>query len=232
MSNILNYQKTDAELNKLDKIINKAEELEQMTKLNAFVKESQNKSNFLEDSAIKLIKEYDELKNLHDVSTKNINQLIKNDVSKLDKDKLDEYIKNVNELSSELYMLERNFNMLITKISNKLKEFEITIRNVKKARFRHKEIKSKYDEKVQGIEPERKKLLKDLKEIEKNVPKELLIKYNAIKQDGIFPVFVPLVDKGCGYCGMAIPSAKFDILKTSDYIPCEHCRRMIYNLTK
>lgn len=232
MSNILNYQKTDAEINKLNKIIDKAEELNQMAKLNAFVKEAQSKSTFLENSAQKLIDEYEELKSLHDNSTKNINELIKNDVSDLGKEKLDEYIKNVNELSSELFMLERNFNMLITKIGNKLKEFEATVKNAKKARARYKEIKSKYEEKVQGVEPERKKLQNTLKELEKNVSAELLAKYKTIKQDGIFPVFVPLVDKGCGYCGMSIPSAKFDILKTSDYIPCEHCRRMIYNLNK
>lgn len=230
MSNILNYQKIDAELNKLTRTINQAEEREQMNKLNLYVKEAQGKSSFLEQSANQLIEEYDELKKLHDTSTKSINALIKNDVSNLDKDKLDEYIKNVNELSSELFMLERNFNLLITKIGEKLKEFEATVKNVRKARSRHKEIKKKLDEKVGKIEPERDKLQASLKEIEKKVATELLTKYKAVKQDGIFPVFVPLVEKGCGYCGMAIPSAKFDVLKSSDYIPCEHCRRMIYNI--
>lgn len=227
---MLNYQKLDGKINELKKTIDNAEELDLMSKMSAHVKDAQTQSANLESTAKKLIDDYEELKNLHDTNTNQLNNLIKNDVSSLDKEELDDYIKNVNELSSELFMLERNFNLLVSKINEQLKSFEATARRAKRARDKHQEVRAKYEARQKEITPKMEELQKELKKLEKSVPAELLEKYKTVKGDGIFPVFVPLVDKGCGYCRMQIASAKLDILLANDHIPCEHCRRVIYNL--
>ena len=64
--------------------------------------------------------------------------------------------------------------------------------------------------------------------LEKQIDANLLSKYKHLRQDKIFPVFVPLNSNACGGCSMALPAALMNKLKENGYLECEQCRRYIY----
>lgn len=228
MNKILEYQKLDAEKIRIEKSLNNIEERQVMNKMIAFVKDAQNKSLQIEQSSKKLIEDYENLRKSYETNTSNIEKLTKTNVSSMTKEELDACLKKVNALSSELFMIERNIGILIQKINEKLKEFEATKNSAGKARAKHKEAKAKYDAKVEEIEPKISEIDKKLSAMEKEIPAEIMAKYKGLKNDGIFPILVPLQDKTCGGCRMEIPSKTLDKLKNTDVIQCEHCRRIVY----
>lgn len=228
MNKILEYQKLDAEKLKIEKSLGNIEERQIMNKMIAFVKDAQNKSLQIEQSSKKLIEDYENLRKSYDSNTSNIEKLTKTTVKTMSKEELDDCLKRVNALSSELFMIERNIGILIQKINEKLKEFEATKNSAGKARAKHKEAKAKYDAKVAELQPKISEIENKLSKMEKEIPAEILTKYKGLKNDGIFPILVPLQDKSCGGCRMEIPSKILDKLKNSDVIQCEHCRRIIY----
>ena len=229
MNKILEYQKIDSERIKLERGMNDIEEKAIMNKMIAFVKDAQNKSLQLENSSKALLEEYTQLKKAYENNTENVNALIKTQVGNMTKDELGECLKKVNALSSELFMIERNINILITKINEKLKEFEVAKNNAGKARAKHREAKEKYESKRNDMQPKLVELDNKLKALEKEISPEVLAKYKTLRNDGIFPILVPVVNKCCGGCRMEIPSSTLDKLKTNKVTQCEHCRRVIYN---
>ena len=229
MNKILEYQKVDAERIKLERGMNNIEEKTIMNKMIAFVKEAQNKSVQLENSSKSLLDEYLSLKKAYETNTDNVNNLIKTQVGNMTKDELSECLKRVNALSSELFMIERNINILVTKINEKLKEFEVAKNNAGKARAKHREAKEKFEAKKMEMQPKLTEIETKLKSLEKEISPEIMAKYKTLRSDGIFPILVPVVNKCCGGCRMEIPSSTLDKLKTNKVTQCEHCRRVIYN---
>ena len=228
MKEILEYQQLEIEINKMRKNASESEEKAVMAQMANYVKEAQNKSGKLEMEAEKLVKEYKELKNNYNKITAEVNKLIGVEASKLSQDELNARFGQVNKLSSDLFMLERKLNFIITNSKNLLKNFEITRNNVKKAKQKHKEAREKLENNKQQLEPKFVEMQKKLADLEKKIDKELMAKYKALKGDGIFPVFVPLMGESCGGCRMNIPTGKLAKITEKGYIVCEHCGRIIY----
>lgn len=228
MKQMLQYQKIDMELRKLNRQVNASEEKEVMNKMMAYVKDAQNVSNGLEGKAGKLIDEYLNLKNNYDENIKKVQKLTSTTNYKSDEEFKNAY-NQINTLSSELYMIERNLNIFINKAKQLLKDFEVTKNNVIKARGKYKASKENYEKSVSDLEPKINELKAQRKALEKSIDPVLLEKYKSMKNDNIFPVFVPLLDgKTCYGCRMEIASSKLDKLNSVEFITCEHCGRLIY----
>lgn len=228
MKTILQYQKVDMELKKLMRSVNSSEEKEVMNKMMAYVKEAQNVSNGLENKAVKVLEEYQNLKKNYDDKVKKIQDLTSKTDYKSEEDFKTAFAQ-INTLSSDLYMLERNLNIFINKAKQLLKDFEITKNNVIKARGKFKTSKENYEKSVSAVEPKIEELKSQLKALEKTCNPALLEKYKTMKNDHIFPVFVPLLDgKNCAGCRMEMASSKLNKLSTEPYIVCEHCGRLIF----
>ncbi len=227
MQSMLQYQNLDMELEKLQKSKNALEEIKVIEKMKNVVKTAQNNSIKLESDAEAMLKEYNSLKANYEKHYKAIQKMTKQDINTLTRDQINDYLVQINAISSELFMIERNLNIVITKISTALKEFENNKKTAILARNKHKEAKDSYTQKIEEIEPKIAKLSSDLKKLEGSIDSTIFNKYKTIKNDGIFPVFVKLQNDACGYCRMEIPKSKLDNLKGDNSIICEHCRRII-----
>ena len=64
--------------------------------------------------------------------------------------------------------------------------------------------------------------------IAKEIPADILTKYNAKKAEKIYPVFVPLTDGSCR-CGMTFSLAQKSSLSGGNVIECEQCHCFVYN---
>ena len=235
MKQILEYQKLDFQVLKLEREKNGLNEKEIMNKMISFVKDAQGKSIALEEDAKSLLEDYNSLKKQYNELSKKIQNLINENIQgKKTIEEIDASLVSANTLSSQLFMVERNINIIITKIREILKQFEQTKNSALKARAKHKEAKDNYNNKIAEIEPKIDMIKKQMKDLEKSINHEIFEKYKSVKADGIFPVYVNAKENGvnmfkCGGCGMEIPKGKVDSLKNNGYIVCEQCRRIILN---
>lgn len=228
MNKIIEYQKLEENILKLEKELSICDERNIMNKMIILVKDAQNKSNTLEDDAKSLIDEYVEIKKNYDNNVQKVQKISKENANEMDMEKVDKYMVMVNTISSEMFMIERKLNIIIPKIKELLKEFEIARNTAIKARNKHKECKEKFEEKANIIQPKILELKKKMSSLEKSLPKDEFDKYKHLRADNIFPVFVSIHDKVCSACRVEIPSGKLDKLKNNNYIVCEQCRRLIY----
>ncbi len=218
----------DLELERLNKQKDNLEELKVIDKMRNVVKEAQGKSIKMENDAKSLLDEYNQLKAKYEKQHKEIQRLTNLDVNSMDKSQIYDTLTKINSISSEIFMIERNLNIIINKIGRALKDFETNKNQAVMARNKHKEAKDQYSAKVAQIEPKIAKLQEELKAKEKELDQTLFAKYKTMKNDGIFPVFAKLTNDACGYCRIEVPKNKLDNLKGNNTIICEHCRRIIY----
>lgn len=229
MEKILTYQKLDLSLQQLEKQLSSSSEKSVMTQMINYVKDAQSKSMELEKKAKKLTEDYEMLKTEYDKNFALIKKLTAKNAEELSAEQMEITFNQINQISSNLYMIERNLNINVNAIKTILKEFENTKNSVIKARTKHKESKERFEALHAEIAPKIEKIKKEMQKLEPTLNGEMLAKYKAVKKDNIFPVFVPLENGNCGGCRMAQPKGKLDKLKTESYIICEQCGRVIFN---
>lgn len=229
MKKMLEYQRLDMELNKLKKSSLNSEDRASLSKLKNYIVESHNKGFQLEDGAKELLADYQKLKAQYDSNCEKVQKLIETDMETISLDKVDGFLSQINSLSSELFLLERNINIIMTKIKTSLKDFDTTKKNMIKAKEKYTECKERCDKEMASITPKLKEIEDKMASMEKEIPADLFAKYKAIKGDKIFPVFVALSDGHCSGCRVEIPTSKVNKLKESGSIVCEQCHRIIYN---
>lgn len=227
MNKILEYQRLDIELNKLKKSNLNSEDKENMAKFKGYFSDSQNKAFTLENDAKKLLQEYAKLKSQYEKNYDKVQKLTSTNLETVSIDDVDGMLSNINSLSSELFLLERNINIIITKIKNSLKDFEATKNNIIKAKQKYNEYKTKYEQGIKKVEPKIKEIEDKMKLLEKEIEPDILSKYKAVKADKIFPVYVFYNEGHCSGCRVEIPTNKINKLKTDGKIVCEQCHRII-----
>lgn len=228
MKEILEYQRLDMELRKVKKSSSENLDTTNLNKLKAYIMEASEKGKNLENGAKDLLQEYSKMKEEYDRNYKKVQELTTKSLESIEMNDVDGILAEINSLSQELFLLERNLNLFITKIKNSLKEFEVTKNNMIKAKQKYNDMKSKYEKGLEVSAPKIKQIEDKMKAMEKTIDPELLSKYKAMKNDKIFPVFVSLNDGHCAGCRVEIPTSKINKLRTEGKIVCEQCHRIIY----
>ena len=225
---LLQYQKLDGELRKVNRELATCPERVTMNKMITFVKDAQNKISAFGRKADELLAEYDREKAEYSKTLKTIEKLSKIDVSKSKGDSLEGMANQINTASSELFGLEKKLNAISSKSRSVLRDFSATRDNVIKARNMHKDSRNKYDNLEQSLKPKKAEILSKMAALEKEADKTMLAKYKSMRNDNIFPVFVPVKGTLCGGCRMAVPSGQLDKLKSTKMAHCEQCGRILY----
>lgn len=229
MKKILEYQSLDLELAKLKKSSLNNADRANLSKLKNYIVDFHNKGFKLEDDAKVLLNDYLKLKKQYDANCDKVQKLTSTTLDDISLDNVEGFLYQINSLSSELFLLERNINIIITKIKESLKNFDITKKNIIKAKEKYNDCKEKCEKQVESVAPKISELEKKMKAMEKEISQDLLAKYNSIKADKIFPVFVALDNGHCSGCRVELPTAKVNKVKADGSIVCEQCHRIIYN---
>ena len=224
-SKLLEYQKIDIELNKLKRDNAQQGASKSVDTLSTTIKNCQNKILELEETSKSLLESF---KKLMEVYKKGLAYVQKNkntDISKMSVEELQDYEVKMSQTAKQLSELETrmlNHNQEVKKVVLDYKMYRKKILDAKEAKEN-----LKTDEKPAN-DDNTSALLAKKAELEKAIEPAKLAKYKSMKQDGIFPVLVPLVDKRCGGCRMELSSVALDKLKNGEPYECEQCRRIIY----
>ena len=225
---LLEYQKLDIELRKVKREFDDANGLHDVDTLNANIKDYQSKILELEETSKDLLVAF---KKLMEVQKKGLMYVEKNknqQIDKMTKNELNDFSQRLEQTAKQLAELEtriQNHNQEVKKVVLDYKMYRKKILDTKEKR---EAIKTQSAEKMQEKAPDIDAIKAKQNKLEAEIDAQKLAKYKALKQDGIFPVIVPLVDKRCGGCRVELSSAAIDKLKSGETYECEQCRRIIY----
>lgn len=228
LKKLLEYQKQDSELIKLERQLYNNEDRKIFNQMINVVKDAQNKSALLEKQAGDLITVYNNLKQTFDDNIKSANIIGNKNIEDASPEDIENIQKIATDIVNNLSILEKKLLQQAERVNSVLIEFEKTRNNYNLARDKYNKHKELYDAESQKIEPVLAEKQKEIKKLEQGIEPSVLAKYKQRRSDRIFPVFVPCVDKACGGCRMELPSASLSTLKNNGVLECEHCRRIIY----
>lgn len=226
---ILAYQNLDAKMLKLKREYEKDPAKQNLTKALAVAKDFQNKLVDLDSVASKTLADYEKNRKRYAQIFEALEQFNKQDMSKLSSEELSSQIDKLNALFTELASLERAVSSLADSMSNILKNFDFYKQNIILSKQKYMESKQKISQLEEKIIPQENVIKKQMSEMEKDIDPKILAKYKSLRQDKIFPVFVPLNNNSCGGCSMSLAAASTSKLKDNGYLECEQCRRYIYS---
>lgn len=226
---ILDYQKKDAEIIKLERGLNSSENRKIFTQMISVVKDAQNQSTALENQAGEIISSFENLKKSYQENSKSADKIASKDFDELTSDDLDTIEKVAKTIFNNLGILEKKLLAEAELVRSVLQNFDNAKKRYNTAKEKYNKHKELYDEDVKKLKPILDEKNKELKQLEDGIDQNLLAKYKQKRQDRIYPVFVPCVDKTCGGCRMELPSASLSILKKDGILECEHCHRIIYS---
>lgn len=225
---ILEYQKLDANLIALEREAEKDPTKQNLMKAMTLAKDSQSQLISLDETAKQAISEYESCKGEFEKYFNELDNFNKEDLSSLSAEVLNAKLDEINALSSKLASLERGLSMQAENINNIIKNSEYYKKSIILNKQKYNENKEIFEEISKKYTPQIEGIKKQMLEMEKDLDPKFLTKYKHLRQDRIFPVFVPLNGSSCGGCSMEIPSALINKLKENGYLECEQCRRYVY----
>lgn len=229
ISKIIEYQKKDSELYKIENQLAKSEFKKNYQDMVAIVKKAQEKSSNLEYQAGIILKEFNNLNKTFNENNANVAKLSNKDLTKLTESEYETLTKTINALINNLNILEKKILQIAEKLNVSLNEFDVAKKNYGAAKAKYADNKKKYDDLVASKQPEIEKIKSELEVMEKSIDPKLLAKYKQHRQDKIFPVFAPLSNRSCGVCMLELSSVEVDKVKSQGYLECDNCHRIIYN---
>lgn len=225
---ILEYQKLDGELFKLEKSLRDNQDKKTASQMQNNAKVAQERSYKLNDMAKALEKEYNNIKSQFDIQKKKMEEIFTKDVDTLSNEEIDKLKVLKDKLSANLSTLERNFARLAESMNNLLSDFNKTRKAFQMAKEQYAEAKSKFDKTQSELAPYKSDIEKKLALLEKGIDKNIVESYKKRRVENIFPVVVPLTGNCCGGCRTELSLANLSILKEKGVLTCEHCHRIIY----
>lgn len=228
LNSILEYQKKDAELLKLERQLEASENKKIFNQMVSVVKDAQNQSANLENQAREVVASFNSLKKSYADNIKSANVVSNKKIDSLSEDELATIEKLSQTILNNLAILEKKLLSQAEKVRTILANFDQTKKRYNLAKEKYNKHKELYDAEAQKIQPLIEQKEKEVKALEGNIDPTLLAKYKQKRQEKIHTVFVPCIDKMCGGCSMELPLASISTLKKNGVLECEHCRRIIY----
>lgn len=227
-SNILEYQKKDGELIKIERELSSNPSRKIFSEMVAIVKKAQEKSGALEQRAGTLAKDYEALKKTYDENIAQVEKFVSKNLENCSEKELENILSASNSIINNLNILEKKLFSEAENLNITLNEFENAKKQYGSARAKYNEHKQAYDNLLKSKEPEITKIKSDLSKLEGGIEPKLLNKYKQLRSDKLYPAFVRLIDKSCGGCRMELSAAEIEKVKNNGYMECDNCHRIIY----
>ena len=227
LDKLLEYQEEDGKLRKIETEIKASEEYKKYAIAVRFMKSAPEKLEQLDKRASELKALVEELDRQNADITGEIEEYAELDDMVEGGGDLSYYEKTLRALKNQLATLRTKMDELQGKISKTLDEYTALLQQKAAMQKQGKEYQAKYEAIREARAGEADELKKKMAKIAKEIPAEILTKYNAKKAEKIYPVFVPLTDRSCR-CGMTFSLAQESSLSGGNVIECEQCHCFVY----
>ena len=224
INKLLEYQEIDKKLRKIKREANG--ESGNLQDLNASIKDAQNKILELEETSKDLLSS---LNKLMEVEKKGIAYVSKYERANFDSmtdAELADFEAKAIQTSKQLAELETRISAHNAEVKRVVLDYKMYRKRILDAKEKREQLKTQAPQAQQ--EPDIEGLKHKMAELEKQIEPNKMAKYKALKQDGVFPVLVPLAEKRCGGCRVELSSTALDKLKNGGVYECEQCHRLIF----
>lgn len=230
---LLDYQKKDIELRKINDALARDESRIVMNKNKKLFDEAKNTIAECEKQASSIVNLVDELQKYV-----NDNEKLLTEAESVDMDEVEdfnEYMKKLESLKSKFQAADKRVHDIDTKGKAIVEERKNALRNGKAAQLKHGEAKEKHTKLLNSKAGELNKLKSELEAIRNELDPKLLDEYNRLVSENKFPPVAPArtTEKGvynCGGCGISLPQKDNALLKDKGWCRCENCRRLVVSL--
>ncbi len=227
LKELLEYQKVDGELRKIEQEIAASDERKKYLQAKKFMENASEKLEAADKRA-------QELKALAQKLTAGYSEIGKaiaeySDLEEMIADGGDVsfYKKNVQVLSDRLRALKGEVLKLVSDIEGAVEEYQKLKKQTITMQKQYREYNEKFKEIKNARAEEVREISERLEKLGKGIPENILAKYKQKRKERIFPVVAPLTNGRC-ICGMDFAIAQQGALSGGNVIECEHCHRFIY----
>lgn len=224
---LLEYQKVDGELRKIEQEMSASEERKKYIQAKKFMETAGEKLEAQDKRAC-------ELKTLAEKMTEEFEEINKTIAEYTDLDEMVEsggdiafYKKSVQSLVDRLRAMKGELQKLMSEIEGAVEEYKKMKKQTISMQKQYKEYSEKFKQMKNSRAEEVKAISEKLEKIGAKIPPEILSRYQAKRRERIFPVVAPLTNGMC-ICGMDFAIAQQGALSDGGVIECEHCHRFIY----
>lgn len=227
LNELLEYQKVDAQLRKIEQEVAASEEQKKYAQANKFMKSAPERFEAQDRRAAELAALREDLIRRAEDISKQIAEYSELEEMVEEGGDVSFYKKNAQALLNRLRGLRSEMQKLNADIASTVEEYDRFKKQGAAMQKQYKEYKAKRDELVNTHKDEVNSLRARLAEIAKKIPEDTLAKYQQKRKENIFPIIAPLNGNMC-VCGMDFPLALQERLAGGNVVECEHCRRFVY----
>lgn len=224
---LLEYQKVDAELRKIEQELAGSAERKKFMQAKKFMESAADKLEAQDKRAVELKHAVQQLTARFKEMNTAISEYAAVEEMVEGGGDIAFYKRSAQSLADSLRLLKAELNKLISEIEAASEEYKRMKEQTISMQKQYKE----YNEKFKAVKGERAAEVEEINarlcKIGEKIPKELLEKYKQKRKEHIFPVVAPLTNGRC-ICGMDFSIVQQGELSGGGVVECEHCRRFIY----
>ena len=225
---MLEYQKIDSELVKIERELNNSTEKEKASALNAKIKTAG-------DNMAKFQSEADELNLNAEKLAANVGKYesevkeIADSISDVqDEQEIEYYEKVLAGLSEDVNKLLRELQRVSARIDQVKDNSDNLTRQAVQLNEQYKVALQSYQGLKLKLQNEGRPVMEKLKAVEKNIDPKFILMYKRCMAARKLPAFVEYAGDGSCYCGMNLPNDCIGKLKEDgDFVECPNCGRIV-----
>ena len=225
---ILEYQKVDEKLIEIDKEVARSSIKKELNELYSSLKEAQTKLIENDKEARKILEELDKLTAVQNKGLNLVEKYTKQNLDELSQNELLELDNKIKRASSDLSEIEKRISRLNERIAQVLSNFDETRKSGVSIKKKIQEGKVSFEEFAKSKSQDKEEIKSQLAKLEKDIEPKILVRYKSLRQDGLFPIVVPIHSSRCSGCRMELSMNEMDKLKKNGVIECDRCHRIIY----
>lgn len=225
---LLKYQEADSRLLKVEQKLNSSDERKKYMQSRAYINKAaekldqmEAKAQELQNSVERLTAKYAEIaETLKDFA--NLDELVEQGNA------ISFYKRSAQSLADDLKALKGEINSLTAAIKEHVDEYNALKKNVIAVQKELPEQKAAFDKYKGGVQAEADVIIKELKELAKDIDADILKKYQAKRSERVFPILCKLNGDVCPMCGTSLSIAERESASSGKVIECENCHRFLY----
>lgn len=225
---LLDYQKADASLRKIEKTLSESEERKKAMSAKKYLEGVEENVNKLDVRSAELLGVYEQMTE-EQLKLKEQESVIKESLDTVADEKEALYLlKKAEELISKIKSLGAKASKIADEIQSVMKEYATIKNTTKAAKAQYTENVEKYNALKDSVKAEKEAVEKQLEELKGKVDPTLMERYLKKRAGKIYPVLYEARGDVCGACNMQLPMSEMNKLKNGEIIDCDQCGRLLY----
>lgn len=225
---LINYQKEDAKLKKIEKTLAESEERKAAAIAKKYIEGVAESVNKLDDRAAELIAAYEAATSEQVKLKEQETEIAESLDSAADEKEVQFLIKKAEELVSKIKSLGSKASKILAEIQKVVKEYLDVKKKTTAAQAQYKENGEKYNALKASFKEEKESVEKELASLKEKVDPTLMERYLKKREGKIYPVVYAVNGNVCGACGMELSMSELNKLKNGEIIDCDQCGRLLY----